>query len=128
MTSGGGEFDYLTVDDLLEIAAGVLEAVAVRDVGLLAAAAARPMTTVFGADAYPAFAEKAAASMHSLARNHALVDGNKRLAWAATRVFCLLHGRDLVFTVDEAEAMVLAVAAGETDVTELAAVIGEHLR
>ena len=45
---------------------------------------------MFGEDAYPSFAEKAAALMHSLARNHPLDDGNKRLAWAATRVFCLL--------------------------------------
>ena len=42
--------------------------------------------------------------MHSVARNHALVDGNTRLAWAATRVFCLLNGRDLDYAVDEAEA------------------------
>lgn len=68
----------------------MLDEVALRDRGLLASAAARPQTTVFGEDAYPSFAEKAAALMHSLARNHPLVDGNRRLAWAATRVFCLL--------------------------------------
>jgi death-on-curing protein len=77
------ELDYLSVEDLLEIAAGVLDDVAVRDPGLLAAAAARPMTTVFGHNAYPAFEEKVAALLHSLVRNHALVDGNKRLAWSA---------------------------------------------
>lgn len=120
--------DYLTVDDLLEIAAGVLPDVALRDRGLLASAASRPQTTVFGDDAYPTFAEKAAALMHSIARNHALVDGNKRLAWAATRVFCLLNGRDLVFSVDDAEALVLGVATGALDVPALAEMIGEHLR
>ncbi len=120
--------DYLTVDDLLEIAAGVLPDVALRDRGLLASAATRPQTTVFGEDAYPTFAEKAAALMHSIARNHALVDGNKRLAWAATRVFCLLNGRDLVFSVDDAEEMVLGVATGVLDVPVLAEMIGEHLR
>ena len=87
--------DYLSVDDLLEIAAGVLGRVEVRDRGLLASAAARPATTVFGADAYPRFPEKLAALMHSLARNHPLLDGNKRLAWSAARVFCLMNGRDL---------------------------------
>lgn len=106
--------DYLTVDDLLEIAAGVLPEVSVRDIGLLESAAARPRTSVFGHDAYPTFSGKAAALMHSLARNHALVDGNKRLAWAATRTFCLLNGRDLTYeSVDAAEAFVLAVASGE---------------
>jgi death-on-curing protein len=122
------EIDYLTVDDLLEIAAGVLDNVALRDAGLLAAAAGRPRVTVFGADAYPTFDDKAAALLHSLVRNHSLVDGNKRLAWAATRVFCILNGRDLTYSVDEAETFVLAAAAGELDVPELATWIRAHHR
>lgn len=127
MTAAGQPLDYLTVADLLEIAAGVIGEFDVRDRGLLASAAARPRTTILGEDAYPAFADKAAALMHSVARNHALVDGNKRLAWAATRVFCLLNGRDLEYTVDEAEALVQAVARGELDVPDIAAAIGRSL-
>jgi len=122
------QIDHLSVDDLLEIAAGVLDEVAVRDLGLLASAAARPLTTVFGNDAYPTFADKAAALMHSLARNHPLVDGNKRLAWAGTRVFCLLNGRDLRLTVDEAEELVLGIAQGHVDVPEIATLLRERLR
>ena len=120
--------DYLTVEDLLEIGVGILSEVAVRDHGLLASAAARPQSSAFGEDAYPIFAVKAAALMHSLARNHALVDGNKRLAWAATRVFCLLNNHDLNFSVDDAEQLVLAVARGELDVPEIAATIERHLQ
>ena len=120
------EPDFLTVEDLLEIAAGVLDEVAVRDAGLLAAAAARPRTTVFGKDAYPAFEDKAAALLHSLVRNHALVDGNKRLAWAAARVFHLLNGRDLTYTVDDAERLMLQAASGELEVHDIAAWLGEH--
>jgi death-on-curing protein len=121
-------FDYLSVEDLLEIAAGVIDGdVVVRDDGLLASAAARPRTSAFGRDAYPEFADQAAALMHSLARNHALIDGNKRLAWAATRVFCLLNGRDLRFDVDEAEATVVAVASGDLDAQALAAVLRAHM-
>jgi death-on-curing protein len=56
------------------------------------------------------------------------VDGNKRLAWAATRVFCLLNGRDLIYSVDDAEGLVLGVATGDLDVPVLAVSIGEHLR
>jgi death-on-curing protein len=122
------EIDYLTVDDLLEIAAGVLDNVTLRDAGLLAAAAGRPRVTVFGADAYPTFDDKAAALLHSLVRNHSLVDGNKRLAWAATRVFCILNGRDLTYSVDEAETFILAAAAGGLDVPELATWIRAHHR
>lgn len=125
--SHAGATDYLSTDDLLEIAAGVLAEVQVRDAGLLASAAARPATTVFGAEAYPTFAEKAAALIHSLARNHALVDGNKRLAWSATRAFCLLNGRDIRYMVDAAETFVLAVAAGELDMPEITAWIDGHL-
>jgi death-on-curing protein len=119
--------DYLSVEDLVEIAVGVLDDVAIRDQGLLASAAGRPRSSAFGADAYPTFAEKAAALMHSLGRNHALVDGNKRLAWAATRAFCLLNGHDLTFSVDEAETVVVAVATGELDVPDLAKAIELHL-
>jgi len=119
--------DYLTVEDLLDMAHGVLPQVVVRDAGLLAAAAGRPQSSIFGQDAYPSLAEKAAALMHSLARNHALLDGNKRLAWAATRVFCLINGTDLRYDVDDAEALVLAVAAGERDAHTLAESIAAHL-
>ena len=113
--------DYLSVGDLLDIAAGVLDEVAVRDAGLLAAAAARPQVTVFGDDAYPGFEEKSAALLHSLVRTHALVDGNKRLAWSAARIFCLLNGRDLTYIVDEAEDLMLTAASGQTDVPDIAA-------
>lgn len=120
--------DYLGVEDLVDIAVGILGEVAIRDYGLLASAAGRPQSSVFGEDAYPTFAAKAAALMHSLARNQALVDGNKRLAWAATRVFCLLNGHDLAFTVDDAETFVLAVARGDLDLADIASVIERHLR
>jgi len=83
--------------------------------------------TAFGADAYATFEEKAAALIHSIARNHALIDGNERLAWSATRVFCLLNGRDLVMPIDDAEAMVVAVAAGRLDVPELAATLTRYI-
>ncbi len=119
--------DYLSVDDLLEITAAILGEVPVRDAGLLASAAARPATTVFGSDAYPTFSQKVAALMHSLARNHALVDGNKRLAWSATRAFCLLNGLDLTSTVDDAEQFVLAIASGTRDVPDMAAWIEARL-
>jgi len=123
-----GAVDYLSVDDLLEIATGVLDEVLVRDAGLLASAAARPQTSVFGADAYAGFADKAAALMHSLARNHPLVDGNKRLAWAAMRIFCLLNDCDIGYEIDDAERLVLGVAAGETDVPDIADWTVAHLR
>ena len=114
------EPDFLTFNDVMQIAAGVLPEVAVRDAGLIESAVARPRTTVFGDAAYPTLMTQAGALLHSLARNHPLVDGNKRLAWASARVFLLMNGIDLAYDVDDAEELVLAVARGECDVEEIA--------
>jgi death-on-curing protein len=111
--------DYLTLDDLIEIGTALIPGFKIRDIGLLESAALRPQTTVYGEDAYPEFIDKAAALMHSLARNHCLADGNKRLAWAATRTFCLMNSYDLKLTVDDAEKIVVDTAKGELDVEQL---------
>ena len=106
---------YLDLDDLLYVAARTLSEVQVRDAGLLESALARPRSTAFGADAYPSIHGKAAALLHSVARNHALVDGNKRLALAATIAFYGLNGFRLTLSNDEAYELVMAVAAGQLD-------------
>ena len=116
MSQGGVE--YLDLEDLLSFvdALGLGPA---RDVGLLESACARPRTTAFGIDAYASLEAKAAALLHSLARNHALVDGNERLAWLATVVFLDLNGKDVVLSDDEAFALVMDVAAGAVELTEI---------
>lgn len=107
---------YLTLPELLHIASRALGGEPeVRDLGLLDSAAARPQATAFGKDAYPDLDAKAAALLHSLARNHALVDGNKRLALAAVIVFCGVNGRRLTLTNDEAYDLIIDVAAGHLD-------------
>jgi death-on-curing protein len=104
---------FLDLDNLLRIAdAAVGGEVIVRDIGLLESAAARPRTTVFGQEAYPTLHAKAAALLHSLACNHPLVDGNKRLAWAATAVFLGINGHRVVASQDDVVGLVLAVADG----------------
>jgi death on curing protein len=105
---------YLTLPELLHIAERVLgRDPPVRDLGLLESAAARPQATAFGADAYPDLDSKAAALLHSLARNHALLDGNKRLALAAVIAFYGVNGRRLMLTNDGAYDLVIAVATGQ---------------
>ncbi|WP_370326016.1 type II toxin-antitoxin system death-on-curing family toxin [Euzebya sp.] len=108
---------YLDVDDLFHIARRVLHALEVRDVGLLEAATARPDATAFGEDAYPSVHDKAAALLHSIVRNHALVDGNKRLGLAAVIAFYGMNGYRLTSTNDEAYELVMAVARGDVDDT-----------
>lgn len=106
---------YLDVEDLLHVAERAIGDVGVRDLGLLQAAAARPQASAFGTDAYPSVLEKAAALIHSIARNHALVDGSKRLALAGGIAFLGANGVRLTMTIDEAYDLVNAVAAGEFD-------------
>lgn len=111
--------EYLDLEDLLQITKA-LGAGPVRDPGLLGSAVARPRTSLFGDDAYPTLELKAAALLHSICRNHALVDGNKRLALAATVVFLRLNGHPARWSQDEAFTLVMAVAEGSLDVPDIA--------
>jgi death-on-curing protein len=107
---------YLTLPELLHIAERTLRTEPpVRDYGLLESAMARPRATAFGADAYPGVDAKAAALLHSLARHHALVDGNKRLALAAVIAFYGVNGRRLTLTNDDAYELIINVASGRLD-------------
>ena len=106
--------EYLSVEDLLDLAR-VLGVGPVRDLGLLDSAAHRPRSEFMGEQAYVTVAAKAAALMHSVACNHALVDGNKRLALLAMVVFLRVNGFELTLDDDEAFELTLAVAAGELD-------------
>ena len=119
---------YLTLPELLHVAERVLGPdFVVREHGLLESALARPRTTVFGEDAYATLETKAAALLHSVAKNHALVDGNKRLSLAAAIAFLGVNGRRLTFTNDEAYELVMAVASGTIDdVAVIAGRLTEH--
>ncbi|MCX6404978.1 MAG: type II toxin-antitoxin system death-on-curing family toxin [Actinobacteria bacterium] len=119
--------DYLTLNDLIEIGTAIVADFRIRDIGLLESAANRPQTSVFGDDAYPGFPTKVAALIHSVARNHALIDGNKRLAWAGGRIFCLMNGFDIQMSHDDAYDMIIAVASGELDVQGLSEIIARNL-
>lgn len=117
---------YLTTPELIHIAERTLRGeVLVSDHGLLESASARPQATAFGADAYASLEEKAAALLHSLARSHALVDDNLRLALAATIAFLGVNGRRLTLSNDQAYDLVITVAIGEL---EDVPTIADHLR
>jgi death-on-curing protein len=115
--------EFLDLDDLIDLARRLLgDPPPIRDVGLLGSAAARPQMSVGGEDAYPNLWSKAAALLQSVVKNHALVDGNKRLGWMATAVFLELNGVDPTrATNDDVYELVMAVAAGDPPLDHLAA-------
>ena len=112
--------EYLTLEDVLALIDD-LQVGPVRDVGLLHSAVHRPQATVFGADAYPDIDQKAAVLLESLVRNHALIDGNKRIGWLATVVFYGLNNIHLDAPDDDAYDLVIAVASSAITYEEAAA-------
>lgn len=114
--------EYLDVDDLVTLAVALLgDPPPIRDLGLLAAAAARPQASAFGDDAYPDLWTKAAALLHSVVKNHPLVDGNKRLGWLACAVFLDINGTDATAASNnDVYDLVMHVAARPIEIDELA--------
>lgn len=119
--------DYSTLADLeylIERGFGQQPKVVIRDQGLLESAVHRPGSTLFGDEAFPTLDLKAASLLHSLARNHPLLDGNKRLAWLATRLFYAQNGHDLrAPDPHETDTLIRAIASGDHDVEPLAALL-----
>ena len=111
--------DYLTLDDVLALAARA--GFTIADYGLVESALARPQASVFGEEAYPTFHQKAAALLQSMDTNHALADGNKRTAWAATRLFYGLNDHRITATEDERFELIIAVATRELDTVNMIA-------
>lgn len=116
---------FLTLDDVTELGIAMLaeedQDFLIADAGLLHSALMRPQASAFGQPAYPTLWTQAAALLQSLARNHALVDGNKRMAWAATKLFLRFNGIVLRAPSPESgERFVLDVLAGSLAMPEIA--------
>ena len=93
----------------------------VRDTVLLQSALERPAATLFGRDAYPDVHSKGAALLHSMLRNHALLDGNKRAGWIVCVLFFAINGFVEKYEEDAMFDFILAVAEGEIeDIGEIA--------
>lgn len=119
--------EYLDADDLMDLPTLLLgEQPPVRDLGLLSSAAARPSATAYGEEAYADIWTKAAALLQSLLKNHALVDGNKRLGWLATAVFLELNGTEVTHVSnDSVVVFVESITAGDHQVLEIADLLQE---
>ena len=125
---------YLELDELLAIACEVLELEAaallhMADLGLADSAVARPHASFGGEEFYPTADAKAATLLFGVARNHAFIDGNKRVAVLATLQFLNMNGLDLDLTPPEDTYKVVAgVAAGTVSLDDLTGWISERLR
>lgn len=110
---------YLTLDEVVSLHDQILKqsggATGIRDLGLLESALAQPLMTFGGEDLYPTLIEKAAALGFSLVMNHPFVDGNKRIGHTGMEAFLVINGMEIVASVDEREATILALATGSLD-------------
>lgn len=126
--------EYLSLADYLAIAASVTRLdidtlIKATKLDLADSALHAPSAGFGDTDFYPDFVDKAAVLLLRLARNHPLLDGNKRTAWVSLRVFVESNGWGWqpTPTVDDAEQAVLAVASGEWDEARTAEWLREHL-
>jgi death on curing protein len=111
------DFEFLDIEDLIELATRLQGGPpAIRDIGLLGAAAARPQAT-----AYPDIWSKAGALLQSIVKNQGLVDGNKGLGWLATAVFLELNDASVTEATGAAVCdLVAAVGSRYLTVEEIA--------
>jgi death on curing protein len=100
----------------------------IRDLGALDSAIAQPRATFGGVDLYPTLVEKAAALCFSLVQNHPFVDGNKRIGHAALETFLVLNDSEIDATIDDQERLMLDLAAGRLDRTQLTDWLRQHLK
>ena len=107
---------YLVYHEIIEIYQEGIEKFggfgAIRDNDSLLSCVVNPRRIFAGNDLYPTLAEKAGILVFSLLKNHPFVDGNKRTAFVAGRIFLRLNGYD-VKSLDEYESLIWKIARSE---------------
>ena len=98
----------------------------VRDFGLLSSALNAPFQQFDNADLFPTIQQKAARLGYGLIKNHAFVDGNKRIGVHTMLVFLEINGISLEYTQEELYTIVLDVASGKSEIEELTTWILNH--
>jgi death on curing protein len=127
--------EYIDLADYIAIATAITgldlrTVMNITNLDLADSALHAPAADIGDTDFYPEFVDKAAVLVVRLARNHPLPDGNKRAAWVSLRLFVDLNDWTWVPTpeIDDAEAAVLAIAAGEWDEEDAATWLKQYLR
>ncbi len=122
----------LALAEVIELHRRILEqsggAPGLRDLAALQSAVAQPLMTYGAEDLYPTVEEKASALCFSLVRNHPFVDGNKRVGHAALDTMLVLNGLELEADVDDAERVMLDMAAGKLQREDLLRWVQGHVK
>lgn len=121
---------WLSKEQVLMMHAQLVEATGgspgMRDEAMLDSALSNPFQSFGGEDLYPSLYAKAAQLCFGLVKNHAMVDGNKRLGAHIMLVFLALNGCELAYSQQELSEVILALAAGEIGAEELLKWIMNH--
>ncbi len=124
--------EFLRVDEILRIHQDQIERYggdpSIRDAGLLLSAVAMPRASFGGEALHQDLFEIAAAYLFHLAQNHPFVDGNKRTATVAALVFLEINGVEIDADEDALVELVMAVASGKADKTQIAEFFRRHAR
>lgn len=98
----------------------------IRDIGLLESALETPFQSYGGEELYPSIQAKAARLCYGLVKNHAMVDGNKRIGVHAMLVFLSVNGYELEYTQRELSDLILDVAADKKQYEDVLQWLLEH--
>ena len=124
--------DFLTLQDILRIHRDQIEhyggSLGVRDQGLLESAIAMPQAGFGGQFYHTDLCEMGAAYLFHLTKNHAFIDGNKRVGTAAAIVFLDMNGRPLEASNEAIVALTLGVAEGKLTKSAVAEFFRKHSR
>ena len=120
----------LTKEQVLMLHAQLIESTGgcdgIRDQGLLDSALESPFQSFGDEELYPSIQSKAARLCYGLVRNHALIDGNKRIGVHVMLVFLAVNGYELEYTQKELYDLILGVADGENGCEDILKWILEH--
>jgi death on curing protein len=126
------EIEFLTLEDVLALHDELIQRYSgspgLRDAGLLEAALAMPQAG-FGGQYFHDFPhEMAAAYLFHLVRNHAFIDGNKRVALACAILFFKINRVSYSITEEEAVELTVETASGNMDKGAVTAFFRKHLK
>ncbi len=119
----------LILDDILEFHEELPETlVGIRDYKLLESAVNAPFQTFFDEELFKTIEEKAARLLYGIVKNHAFIDGNKRVGVHAAEVFLILNEKRIEYLIDDMERMVMNLADDKIEYEEVLKFIKEHTR